>query len=162
MSQRFAGLTLPVTSMLSSNVRETRRIGAKSAGSQKVKRMRRQQGRPQSGFVMISALVAIVIVTTSVTAGLLGVSTASKVTNRVSVETTAASIAASQIDFVRAANFVDTGNSYGTVSAPTGYSVTNSTAAITGGNQNIQAVTITVSRNGDQVLDTTILKARNQ
>ncbi len=161
MNQLIARVAMRVPSMANRSVRETFEADATGAGPEKGERTRRQRSRPQSGFLLISALIAITIMTTSLTAGLLGVSAASRVTSRVATEATASSITSSQIDLVRASSYVETGNQYSSVTVPSGYSMSNTTAAITGGNQNIQAVTISVSKNGDVVLETTILRARN-
>ncbi len=119
----------------------------------------KRRQRRQRGFVLISALFSIIIISTTVFTGLVGVSTASRLTAEVSDQTTATTVALSQIDEIRTANYVATGGSYNSVTTPAEITVTNTTSAIAGGNSNIQQVTIQVSKAGEVILETTIIKA---
>ncbi len=122
------------------------------------KRAVRRPGR-QSGIAMMSAMIALVIISTTVVTGLAGVSTASRVTGNTSDRTTAAVVAASQIDMIRDSNYVATGGQYSLVAAPSGMTISNETAAVAGGNSNIQAVTVRITKGSETVLETTIIKA---
>ena len=44
------------------------------------------------------------------------------------------------------------------VAAPTGYSIVNATSAVGGADPNIQIVTVTVSRDGEEIYETSTLK----
>lgn len=113
----------------------------------------------QSGIVMLEALIALMIISTTVVTGLLGVSTASRVTANTSAKTTAALATASQIELIRDSAYVTTGGQYSLITPPEGMTVSNETTSITGGNANIQAVTVRVSQGGETILETTIIKA---
>jgi type II secretory pathway pseudopilin PulG len=108
--------------------------------------------------MMIEVLVAIGVLGTAVLAALMSISTAAAVTSRVSEEANAEWLAASQIDIVRAAPFALTPANYPAITAPTGYTVTNTTAEFIVGQTNIQRVTITVLRDGQAVYTTSLLK----
>lgn len=117
------------------------------------------RARRQSGIALLSAMISLMIISTTVMTGLAGVSTASRVTAGTANRTEAAVVTASQIDAIRDAEYVATGGQYGLVTAPAGMTISNETAAIAGGNGNIQAVTVRISKGSETVLETTIIKA---
>jgi len=108
--------------------------------------------------VMIEMMLAVSIVGTAMFAAVLAFSTASQTSAFVQETTTAEWLATSQIELVRTATYVDTPGVYTGVAAPTGYAVVNATSAVGGADPNIQIVTVTVSRGGEMVYETSTLK----
>ena len=119
------------------------------------------RGRPglrQRGFMLVEAAVAVGIVGTATLTTLGFISTAAGAMAHTSAETTAAWVAASQVEYVSQTPFVATSGQYAAVPAPGGFVVSNTTAPYPGGDDAIQTVTITVSYQGSQVFSTEIVK----
>jgi hypothetical protein len=85
-------------------------------------------------------------------------STASKNAAFVEDASTASWLSTSQMELVRAAPYVATPGTYTAVVAPTGFAVTNVTAAVTGGDANIQIVTVTVTEGGVTIFEASTMK----
>lgn len=109
--------------------------------------------------MMISALVSISIVSTAVFAGLLGISTASRLSAQNSINAAASGVATSQIDSIRVAEFVATPGQYPSITPPDRFGVSNATSSITGGDSAVQEVKITVTYDGEVVREISIIKA---
>lgn len=112
----------------------------------------------QRGFVMIEMMLAVAIVGTAMLATVSAFSTASKTSKFVQETTTAEWIATSQIELIRVATFQVTPGVYASVPVPAGYSVSNATSAVVGGDANIQIVTVTVSRGAEDIYSSSALK----
>lgn len=112
----------------------------------------------QRGVLLLETLVGISVISTTVLAGLVALSTASVASKQVQEDTRGAVIAVSQIELIRTLPYVPTGGVYPSVTPPTGFTVTNSTAAYPGGNPSIQNVTIQVMSAGDVIQEQTIVK----
>ncbi len=124
-----------------------------------VRRKRAPRGRlRQGGVILIETLVGIAVISTTVLAGLVALSTASVASNEVSETTQGAVIAVSQIELIRTLPYVTTGSSYTSVTTPTGYAVSNTTSAYPGGNSSIQNVTVQVTYQGQVVQEKTFVK----
>lgn len=118
----------------------------------------RKLRQSQGGVLLLETLVGIAVISTTVLAGLVALSTASVASQQVQEDTRSAVVAVSQIELIRTLPYQATGNSYATVTPPTGYAVSNTTAAYPGGNPNIQNVTVTVMNNGEVAQQQTIVK----
>lgn len=114
--------------------------------------------RRQLGFVMIEAVVALAILGTATTAMLSSLSIGAQLSNSTTLRGTADWVATSQSNFIYDAPFVLTPGVYAAVNAPDGYTVSNQTAPVIGGDDAIQNVTITVSFDGKTLLTTEIMK----
>jgi prepilin-type N-terminal cleavage/methylation domain-containing protein len=112
----------------------------------------------QRGFVMIEMMLAVGIVGTAMFAVVTAFSTVSKNAEFIDGAATAQWVATSQIELVRAATFVFTPGTYTAVTVPTGYAVSNTTAAVTGGDANIQIVTVIVTKAGETVFEASTTK----
>ncbi len=126
-------------------------------------RVRRKSARDrgklrQSGVILIETLVGISVISTTVLAGLVALSTASIATKQVDEATQGAVIAVSQLELIRTLPYVATGGSYTSITPQPGYAVANTTTAYPGGNSDIQNVTVTVSFAGETVQEQTIVK----
>ncbi len=122
------------------------------------KAKRRRGKMRQSGVILLETLVGIAVISTTVLTGLVALSTASVTSQKVAEDTQGSVAAISQIELIRTLPYVATGGTYTSITPPTGYTVTNSTAAYPGGNADIQNVTVTVTFNGEVVQQQTIVK----
>lgn len=119
----------------------------------------RQRGRlRQGGVILIETLVGISVISTTVLASLMALSTASIASQQVADETQAAVAVVSQIELIRTLPYVTTGNSYTSITPPSGYTISNTTTAYPGGDSNIQNVTVTVQMGAKVVQEKTIVK----
>ncbi|MCH8910515.1 MAG: type II secretion system protein [Chloroflexi bacterium] len=121
-------------------------------------RFRTAQGGSQRGFVMIEMLLAVGIVGTAMLATVAAFSTASRTAAFVDDATTGQWVATSQIEFIKTAAYVLTPGTYASVPVPTDFAVSNATSDVTGGDENIQIVTVIVSRGGETVFETSAMK----
>ena len=112
----------------------------------------------QSGVILLETLVGVAVISTTVLAGLVALSTASVASQQVEEDTRGAVVAVSQVELIRTLPYVATGGTYTSVTPPAGYTVTNTTATYPGGNPNIQNVTVQVTFNGEVVQEETIVK----
>lgn len=107
---------------------------------------------------MIEMMLAVAIVGTAMLAVVSAFSSASKTAGFVDEAATAQWLATSQMELIRTATYVLTPGTYTAVTAPTGFAVANTTSAVTGGDANIQIVTVTVSENGESVFVASTMK----
>ncbi len=114
--------------------------------------------RSQRGFMMIEMMLAVAIVGTAMFAVVSAFSTSARTSAFMEETTTAKWLATSQIELIRTAAFVLTPDIYATVPSPAGYTVANVTSAVTGGDSNIQIVTVTITKSGDVVYTTSTVK----
>lgn len=112
----------------------------------------------QGGVILLETLVAISVISTVVLVGVTALSTASVASREVDEQTTAGIIAISQIEFIKTQPYVTTGGSYALVDAPDGYVVANTTSGYSGGDANIQKVTVTVTHLGEVIQQQSIVK----
>ena len=124
----------------------------------KQNRTRADQAGSQRGFVMIEVLFAVAIVGTAMLATVSAFSTASLTAAFVERATTGEWVATSQIEFIKTAAYVLTPGTYASVPVPTDFAISNTTSNVTGGDVNIQIVTVTVTRGGETVYQTSALK----
>lgn len=114
--------------------------------------------RSQRGFMMIEMMLAVAIVGTAMFAVVSSFSTSARASAHVQETTTAEWLATSQIELIRTSTFVVTPGTYPAVPSPAGYTVANATSAVTGGDLNIQTVTVTVTKSGEVVYTTSAVK----
>jgi len=107
---------------------------------------------------MLEALAAIAVTATAGSASLMLISVAANSSASTTNEATAAWLASSQAEKIQAAVFVLTPGEYTGINTPTGFTVANSTANITGGDAAIQLVTIAVVKEGNEILSVEFVK----
>ena len=129
---------------------------AHSAGRKPGRRSLRQRG-----FMLVESLVAISIVGTGILAAVVSLSTSSRATTQAREQATAAWLATSQIETIKAEPFIATPGTYPTVTPPEGFTITNTTSAFEGGDGFIQDVTIQVFRHGQLVSTIEMVKLNN-
>ncbi len=112
----------------------------------------------QRGFILLEVVVALGI-TASAGAATFSMVSVSSVGSRSTLDRTNASwMATSQAEEIRVATFVPTPGSYPSISVPAGFAVSNTTSAFVGGDDAIQNVLITVTRDGRSVLTLEMVK----
>ena len=116
------------------------------------------QRRNQRGTALVEAMAAIAITASAGVAALGLVSISAATSSNVATEATASWIAASQAEKIHAATFVLTPGQYETISTPSGFSVTNATSDVVGGDSAIQLVTIAVARAGEEIVSVALVK----
>ena len=128
--------------------------------SQPTNQDRRVAGKAasQRGFVMIEMMLAVSIVGTAIFASVLAFSTTASTSSFIEGATTGEWVATSQIESIKTATYVMTPGIYASVGAPAGYAVANFTSNVSGGDSNIQIVTVTVTQGGETVYTTSALK----
>jgi prepilin-type N-terminal cleavage/methylation domain-containing protein len=105
----------------------------------------------QQGMTLVESLVALAILSVSVTAYILALSTGSIAARTQEEDALAQGLARSQMETVKAAAYDATGATYTPVSAPAGYSITVGADSSLYSDNSIQKVTVTVSRTGTAV-----------
>ena len=103
-------------------------------------------------------MAAIAVTASAGVAALSLVSISAATSNNTSAEATASWVASSQAEKIHAATYVLTPGQYASITAPTGFVVTNTTSAIVGGDPAIQLVSITVSKGGESVVSVDLVK----
>ena len=116
------------------------------------------KARSQRGFVLIEMMLAVGIVGTAMLATVVAFSTAANTSDFVDSATTGEWVAISQIELIKTAAYVTTPGVYTSITPPTGYAVSNFTSNVSGGDSNIQIVTVLVTQGGDTVYTTSALK----
>ena len=107
---------------------------------------------------MIEMLLAVAIVSTAMLAAVTAFSVASQSATFVDNATTGEWVATSQIELIKTAGYQFTPGTYASVPAPAGFTVSNTTSNVTGGDVNIQIVTVIVARGGETVYETSAMK----
>lgn len=115
----------------------------------------------QRGFMLVESLVAVSIVGTGILAAVVSLSTSSQATIEAREHATAAWVATSQVEVIKAAPFVPVPGVYPTITPPAGFTVTNTTSSFDGGDGFIQDVTVSVFHNGELVTSIEMVKLDN-
>ena len=106
--------------------------------------------RGQKGFGLIEVLIAVAILSIAATAFLGAISTSAIAINKQDRKITSEAIAVSQINHTKSQAYQIAPASYAVIpSLPTNYLVTSDATAIAGRDDNIQLITVTVSRGGN-------------
>ena len=118
----------------------------------------------QDGFGVVESLVAVAIFGTGVAAAVAALSTGSMAVNTLDQEATLQSLASSQLAYTKSYPYDSVATDYPTVDTldvtynpnpvtlPAGYSIAVGVSPVTGGNINIQKITVTVTGIGESSL----------
>lgn len=115
----------------------------------------------QKGTSLVEVLAALLILGAAVSVSVVGLSTAMRglgvVGERVTVET----LARSQLEYVKAQDYLYAPASYATVIPPSAdYTITAEALPLSGADNNIQTVRITICRGGQALLQVEDLKVK--
>ena len=109
-----------------------------------------QLHKGQRGFGLVETLVAVAILGTCVAAFVVALSAGSLSVNELDQETTAQRLALNQIESTKAQVFRLDGV-YPIITAPAGYTITMNIASVPGTDENIQRMTVGVTRGGASI-----------
>ena len=115
--------------------------------------------RSERGFALVETLVAVAVLASALVVFLAGLSTDSLSTAESDRLSTAHEIARSQMELTKAAAYTAAPYSYPTVTPPATYGVSASASTISGGDANIERITVTVTKDSVAVFSLEGLKA---
>jgi len=108
--------------------------------------------RRESGLGLVDTLVALAILGTAAVAFVAAIGTSSITAGDVKADTTAQSLARSQLEYVKALPFDEKAHSYPSIATPDGYSISTDVSNIPTADKEIQVITVTVSRSDETLL----------
>ena len=106
--------------------------------------------KSQKGIGLVETLVAVAILGTAIITFISALSSGAISVGDNEQETIAQRLAQSQLESTKSAAFAPSGV-YTTITTPAGYSLTIQAGSVTGGDANIQKITVTVLRNSVSV-----------
>jgi Tfp pilus assembly protein PilV len=120
----------------------------------KVRRLpRRAALGGEHGIGLVEALISVAILGLALTALLSAVSTGSMAVSRTDERVTAENLARSQLEYTKSQPYQALPASYATVTpSPDDYGVTVTAEPVPGGDDSIEKITVTVTRNGKDLL----------
>lgn len=108
--------------------------------------------RRESGLSLIDTLVALAILGTAAAAFVAAIGTGSITAGDVKEDTTAQSLARSQLEYVKGLPFDEKAKDYPSITTPNGYSISVDVSNIPTADKEIQVITVTVSQSGETLL----------
>lgn len=118
----------------------------------------RDSRRRQRGLFLLEVVVALAITASAGAATLSMISVAAIGSSSTLERTTASILATSQAEEIQVAPFVATPGEYPAIPSPPGFGVSNRTSPFPGGDEAIQTVYITVTKDGEPILTVEIVK----
>jgi prepilin-type N-terminal cleavage/methylation domain-containing protein len=115
--------------------------------------------RSERGFALVETLVAVAVLSSALVVFLAGLSTGSLSTAESDRLSTAHEVARSQMELTKAASYSAAPYSYPTVTPPATYGVSAAASAISGGDANIERITVTVTKDSVAVFSLEGFKA---
>ena len=114
----------------------------------------RRVGSAERGVGLVETLIAVAILSLTLTVLLSAVSTGSLAVSRADERSVAENLARSQLEYTKSQSYISPPAVYATVAPPTGYTVAVAAAAIPTPSTDaaIEKITVTVSRNGQSLL----------
>jgi Tfp pilus assembly protein PilV len=108
--------------------------------------------RDQRGLGLVEALVALAILGTSVVAFAVALSTGTIAIGEQDKEVVAQALAQTQLEFTKSCDFSPGASTYPMVAVPSGYTVNVGVVPVPGAGPDIQKITVSVLRDGQNVL----------
>jgi len=109
--------------------------------------------RGEQGIGLVETLIAVAILGLALTALLSAVSTGSMAVSRTEERVTAENLARSQLEYTKSQPYQPLPASYATVTpSPDDYTVAVTADVVPGGDSGIEKLTVTVTRNGKELL----------
>ena len=115
--------------------------------------------RSERGFALVETLVAVAVLASALVVFLAGLSTGSLSTAESDRLSTAHEIARSQMELTKAAAYNAAPYTYPTATAPATYGVSAAASTMSGGDANIERITVTVTKDGVAVFSLEGFKA---
>ena len=107
------------------------------------------KGNDQSGFILLEMLISTILLGTVIVVFLTSLSVGSRAGSVVDTRVELNRLAQTQMESTLSEPFVVAPTSYTSITAPSGYSVTNSAGPIGGAGPDIQKITVFVYLNGE-------------
>lgn len=104
--------------------------------------------RSEQGFTLVEALVSVAILTVALMMFLLGLSTGVLSSGHSDRLSTAHELARSQMEYTKELPYQPAPATYATVTPPTTYTVSATAGNVSGGDTDIQVVTVEVAKDG--------------
>lgn len=128
---------------------------AEEVGCSVIRRMGRKipERSGEKGASLVESLIAIAILAIAVTTFLAAFSSGSLAVGKADKRVTAETLARSQLEYAKSQTYVVAPVSYDVISPlPAGYSISSDATSITGRDENLQRITVTVERDGKVLL----------
>lgn len=106
----------------------------------------------ERGLGLVESLVAVAISGVAVVALVLALSSGTIAVREAEHEVVAQSLAQTQLEYVKSYPYNGAATTYPTVGTPEGYAISVEVAPIPGTDTNLQKITTTISRNGEDIL----------
>ncbi len=106
----------------------------------------------QRGLGLVEALVAVAILGVAVVAFVVALSTGSIAVREGDQEVVAQSLARTQLEYIKGCSYNSTATTYPTVDTPEGYAISVEVGSIPDTGTDIQKITVTISRDGEDIL----------
>lgn len=104
--------------------------------------------RSEGGFALMEALIAVAILGMTLVVFIAGLSTGLLATGQADRLSTAHELARSQMEYTKNDTFQVAPFTYATVTPPATYTVTSTASTISGGDANVETITVNVSKDG--------------
>ena len=111
-------------------------------------RLKRAAAQGQSGFGLVETLIALVILGTSVTAFIAGLSAGSIAVREQDNTASLQNLAQTQLEYTKSYTYITGAVTYPPVTAPPGYNISVGASSVPGSDVNLQKITVTVTREG--------------
>jgi Tfp pilus assembly protein PilV len=105
----------------------------------------------ERGFALMEALIAVAILGMTLVVFIAGLSTGLLTTGAADRLSTAHQLARSQIEYTKNDVYSAAPFRYPTVTPPNGYAVTSAASTISGGDANVELITVQISKDGNVV-----------
>jgi len=106
----------------------------------------------EAGVGLVESLVAVAILGVAVVALVVPLSSGTIAVREAEHEVVAQSLAQTQLEYVKSCPYNSKATTYPTVDMPEGYTISVEVASIPGTDTNLQKITATISRNGEDIL----------
>ena len=123
-------------------------MGRISEGLARVKK----RAQDQKGLGLVETLVAVAILGTSVVAFVVALSAGSIAVGEQGEEVVAQSLVRTQLEYIKGYTYDPEATTYPAVDAPEGYAISVGVTSISGTDDDIQKITVTISRESENVI----------
>jgi type II secretory pathway pseudopilin PulG len=110
------------------------------------------RARGQGGLGLVETLVAVAILGTAVAAFVTALSAGSIAVGENDAENMAQGLAQSQLEYTKSYAYDSGATTYPAITAPEGYGIAVSVSSVPGTDSDIQKITVTISHEGESVL----------
>jgi hypothetical protein len=109
-------------------------------------------GKGEKGLGVVESLAAVAVLGTAVVAFIIALSTGSIAVREVDQETVAQSLVRTQLEYTKNYPYNPAATTYPKAEAPEGYTISVEVSSIPDTDTDIQKITVTISRDGEEIL----------